>query len=316
MKVRSYGYPVTNIMIFEDGTAWGTQASVIKQRELAVRYNGEIVGYLTSGVADSVTFDVPVGTYYLANVKTGVPTAEVSGKITYTGSVTTEQNLYSAHYVTTRAGDTIKLSDGTTVTSGQAVANGESITITYAKAEFYTITVAGQVVYNSTAAETVGGTKTLSVTGEVLIESMNENLHLYNRVKDIVENKEYTVYYTMYQGQPVYALSPDLPEQFAGVALDGTWQGANGYCAALSSAIHDDTKNAGFSTNNGDTSPAAKIVVQMANFDQGNRVLIRQEDLAHQTFRMPLVILPKGGTLGTDNIGTVNVTFNYIYVGA
>ena len=316
MKVRSYGYPVTNIMIFEDGTAWGTQASVIKRRELAVRYNGEIVGYLTSGVSDSVTFDVPVGTYYLANVKTGVPTAEVSGKITYAGTVTTEQNLYSAHYVTTRAGDTIKLSDGTTVTSGQAVANGESITITYAKAEFYTITVAGQVVYNSTAAETVGGTKTLSVTGEVLIESMNENLHLYNRVKDIVENKEYTVYYTMYQGQPVYALSPDLPGQFAGVALDGTWQGANGYCAALSSAIHDDTKNAGFSTNNGDTSPAAKIVVQMANFDQKNRVLMKQEDLAHQTFRMPLVILPKGGTLGDNNIGTVNVTFNYIYVGA
>ena len=261
MRVKSYGWPVSTTMIFDDGTAWGTQATVNKTRELAVRYDGVIKGYMTSGVSDSVVFDVPVGTYYLTDVKTGVPGSETAGKITVSGTKTTETNLYSAYFVILKGGydgntvfATAAMSNGDAITSGNAVASGENITITFTKAEFYTITVGGRTVYQSTKAETINGTKTIQVTGEVKVTSVNAATNVANQVKEIIGSQEYTIYYAL--GTPnIYALNAAYVKDENAVAnapAGTTWIHNNGFLMAMSSAMHDLTETRGISTVKGD----------------------------------------------------------------
>ena len=132
LRVRSYSYPGSGIMVFEDGSVFGAQATVTPQAQVALKLDGKVLSYVnTSGTvnATDVAKLLGNGTYLVGRGHNATADITVTGGSTSdTISVgTTDVEIRTAYTVT---GLDKALEDGTTVNNGEFVATGTKVVVT------------------------------------------------------------------------------------------------------------------------------------------------------------------------------------------
>ena len=111
LTVKSYSYPVSNVMIFDDGTVFGAQAYVTPNRQVALMLNGTLLGYYNDNTAiPATTLKNLLGNgSYLVNQKaaTSADITVVSGSTMDSISaaqMSDDVNIYTAYKISLTAG--------------------------------------------------------------------------------------------------------------------------------------------------------------------------------------------------------------------
>ena len=144
MTVKSYSYPVSNTMVFNDGTTWGANAKVAPVQQVALKLDGKVLDYYDASTLHSTTTIssadlqkyLPDGNYIPAgenDLTTGDSkvVAVVGGSTTDTITLADEDyELVPAYTVRETGGLSMTLADGTPVTAGNLFADGTALVVT------------------------------------------------------------------------------------------------------------------------------------------------------------------------------------------